>query len=128
MVKGQIIIGLKEYQLLEKHLKSANMLKHNNEKLENELKTAKVVKAADLPDKAVVLNSNVEIEEIISNKKFHFQVVMPNEANIRENKISIFTPMGAAVLGYLEGSFVEWEMPNGVQKFRITKVGQPATA
>lgn len=125
MVKEQIIIGLREYQLLEKHLKSSNMSKYNNQKLENELKNAKVVKASDLPGKAIVLNSAVEIEETISGKKFHFQVVLPNEANIRENKISIFTPMGAAVLGYLEGSFVEWEMPNGVQKFRITRVEQP---
>nr|WP_294894143.1 GreA/GreB family elongation factor [uncultured Pedobacter sp.] len=125
MVKEQIIIGLREYQLLEKHLKGSNMSKYNNEKLENELKYAKVVKTSELPSKAIILNSMVEIEETISNKKFHFQVVMPNEANIRENKISVFTPMGAAVLGYLEGSFVEWEMPNGVQKFKITKVEQP---
>ncbi len=41
---------------------------------------------------------------------------------MKENKISVYTPMGAAVLGYLKGSFVEWEMPNGVKKIKINKV------
>ncbi|RKD14407.1 transcription elongation factor GreA [Pelobium manganitolerans] len=125
MVKDQIVIGSKEYQLLEKHLKASNMSKFNNEKLEKELKNAKVVEASELPAKAIVLNSKVEIEETVSGRKFNFQVVLPNEANIKESKISLYTPMGAAVLGYMEGSFVEWEMPNGVQKFKINKVEQP---
>ncbi len=124
MVKDQIIIGEREHLLLEKHLKSSNMSKHNNEKLENELKNAKIVKIEDIPATAIILNSTVEIEQTESGKKFNFQVVMPNEANMKENKISIFTPMGAAVLGYLEGSFVEWEMPTGVQRFKINKVEQ----
>ncbi|HET8828785.1 MAG TPA: GreA/GreB family elongation factor [Pelobium sp.] len=102
------------------------MSKHNNEKLANELKNAKVVKVQDIPAKAIILNSIVEIEETVSNKKFHFQIVLPNEANIKDNKISIFTPMGIALIGYLEGTFVEWEMPNGVQKFKILKVEQPS--
>ncbi|WP_237739830.1 GreA/GreB family elongation factor [Pedobacter arcticus] len=100
------------------------MSKHNNEKLANEIKNAKVVKVEDIPAKAIILNSIVEIEETVSGKKFNFQVVMPNEANMKENKISIFTPMGVALIGYLEDSFVEWEMPSGVQKFKITKVEQ----
>lgn len=126
MVKEQIIIGDREHQLLEKHLKTSNMSKYNNEKLANEIKNAKIVKAEDIPANAIVLNSIVEIEETVSNKKFHFQVVMPNDANMKENKISVFTPMGIALIGYLEGSFVEWEMPSGVQKFKINKVEQPA--
>lgn len=126
MVKEQIIIGEREHLLLEKHLKTSNMSKHNNEKLANELKNAKVVKAQDIPAKAIILNSIVEIEETISNKKFHFQIVLPKEANIKDNKISIFTPMGVALIGYLEGAFVEWEMPNGVQKFKILRVEQPS--
>ncbi|HEX7366444.1 MAG TPA: GreA/GreB family elongation factor [Pelobium sp.] len=125
MVKEQIIIGEREHLLLEKHLKTSNMSKHNNEKLANEIKNAKIVKVEDIPEKAIVLNSIVEIEEVVTSKKFHFQIVLPNEANMKENKISVFTPMGIALIGYLEGWFVEWEMPNGVQKFKINKVEQP---
>ena len=126
MVKEQIIIGEREHQLLEKHLKTSNMSKHNNDKLANEIKNAKVVKVEDIPAKAIILNSIVEIEETGSGKKFNFQIVLPKEANMKENKISIFTPMGIALIGYLEGSFVEWEMPSGVQKFKIIKVEQPS--
>lgn len=126
MVKEQIIIGEREHQLLEKHLKTSNMSKHNNEKLANEIKNAKVVKVEDIPAKAIILNSIVEIEETVSGKKFNFQVVMPKDSNMKENKISVFTPMGIALIGYLEGAFVEWEMPSGVQKFKINKVEQPA--
>lgn len=125
MVKEQIIIGEREHLLLEKHLKTSNMSKHNNEKLANELKNAKVVNVQDIPEKAIILNSIVEIEETVSKRTFSFQIVLPEEADIKENKISVFTPMGIALIGYLEGSFVEWEMPNGIQKFKINKVEHP---
>ena len=124
MVKEQIIVGKREYQLLEKHLKNADMSRYNIKKLESELRNAKVVKEEDLPKNTILLNSTVEIEETLSAKIFNFQVVLPKDANIKANKISIYSPMGAAVIGYLEGSFVEWEMPSGVQKFKIIKVNQ----
>lgn len=126
MVKEQIIIGEREHLLLEKHLKTSNMSKHNIEKLANEIKTAKIVKVEDIPEKAIVLNSSVEIEEIGGGRKYNFQIVLPKEANMKESKISVFTPMGIALIGYLEGALVEWEMPNGVQKFKINKVQQPS--
>ena len=125
MIVEQLIMNSRDFQLLEKHLKSSTMSKYNREKLESELKTAKVVK--ELPTNVICLNSIVEVEETVSKKKFHFQLVLPNEANIKENKISIYTPMGSALMGYPEGALLEWEMPNGVQKFKITKVEQTET-
>lgn len=47
------------------------------------------------------------------------QLVYPGEQNIDEGRISILTPVGAALLGLSEGQSIEWSMPDGEQR-RLT--------
>jgi regulator of nucleoside diphosphate kinase len=58
--------------------------------------------------------------------------VMPGEANIAEGRISILTPMGAALYGLAAGHSIEWPDLNGnARPIRILRVDQregPATA
>jgi regulator of nucleoside diphosphate kinase len=49
---------------------------------------------------------------------------MPNDSDINNNKVSILTPMGAAVMGYAEGDSVTWQFPSGEQNLTIEKVEQ----
>lgn len=68
------------------------------------------------------LESVVKIESVDNNKTFTFQLVMPQEANMKKQKLSVFAPIGIALLGYQTGTIVEWEMPDGVKKFKIIDV------
>lgn len=124
METEQLMIVKKELELLKKHLKDSNLSDYNKQRLLDELKLAKVMKEEELPDDAICIDSSVNIQEVISGQKFNFQIVLPSEANMKLNKISVFAPIGIALLGYRVGSKVQWEMPNGVKTFEVLKVTQ----
>lgn len=123
METEKLIITKKEYDLLMNHLKlSTNLSDFNKKKLNNELKTAKIVKKDILPDNVIVIDSLVTIQDVKSGQEFTFHLVTPEEANMKKNKLSVLAPIGIALLGYSSDAIVEWDMPNGVKQFRVKKV------
>lgn len=124
METEKLMIIKKELDLLKKHLKDSNLSEYNKQKLLYELKLAKVMKEDELPEDAICIDSKVNIQEVVSGQKFTFQIVLPSDANMKLNKISVFAPIGIALLGYRVGSKVQWEMPNGVKTFEVLAVSQ----
>ena len=55
-----------------------------------------------------------------------FCIVMPAQADIKLKKISVLTPMGAALIGLCKGETIEWKMPAGMKKFEVIEVTQIA--
>jgi regulator of nucleoside diphosphate kinase len=51
-------------------------------------------------------------------------IVKDDALPAKQNKISVFAPIGIALLGYKVGSKVQWEMPNGLKTFEILGVEQ----
>lgn len=47
---------------------------------------------------------------------------MPDAADIKKNKVSVFAPIAIALLGYRKGSTTRLEMAGGIQEFEILKV------
>jgi len=120
MENEKLIILQRDLDLLTTHLMHSNLSDFNKARLLKELKTAKIVK--DLPEDVVCLASQVEIREVTSKQTFTFQLVLPGEANMKYQKISVFAPIGVALLGYRTGSMVQWEMPSGLKTFEILNV------
>jgi regulator of nucleoside diphosphate kinase len=123
MENNQLIIPQKEYDLLMNHLKlSSKLSDFNKKKLNNELKTAKIVKRDALPDDVIVIDSLVTIQDVKSGQEFSFHLVQPEEANMKVHKLSVLAPIGIALLGYSSDAIVDWEMPDGVKQFKVKKV------
>lgn len=120
-----LTISKSDYDLLQHHLIKSDMSAFNKTKLSEELKSAHVLKDKDLPSDVVALNSMVEIKNTESDQKFRFQLVLPGEANFKANKVSVFAPIGIALLGYKVGSEIEWEMPDGIKTFEILACENP---
>jgi regulator of nucleoside diphosphate kinase len=55
------------------------------------------------------------------------ELVIPSDKDVRRDKISILTPMGAALFGYSEGDEIEWDFPSGKQQIKIVTVQQNET-
>lgn len=91
-------------------------------KLGDELKKAKRVPSEKVTTNVITMNSRVAIEDVETGREFELTVVYPQHANIAEKRISVLAPMGTALLGYTEGSVVEWEMPNGMKKLLVKKI------
>lgn len=92
------------------------------ENLLNELNSAKVVEPDEIPHDVVTMNSIVKISFLNTNKTTQFQIVYPDQANIRENKISIFSPVATALIGYKVSDEIEWIVPSGLTKLRIDEI------
>lgn len=122
MKNDELYIAETELEILKKHLKASALSEHNKNQLLKELSSAKIFKDSELPDDAIRIDSRVEIEEEKSGKKFNFQIVQPAHANMKENKLSVFAPIGIALLGYRTGAMVQWEMPEGMKTFKILNV------
>jgi regulator of nucleoside diphosphate kinase len=87
-----------------------------------ELNRAVIVDNDALPPYTIRLNSLVSVKETLSGKVTDFRIVMPIDADIKQKKISILAPLGAALIGFRKGDTVEWKMPAGVKKFKVLSV------
>lgn len=84
--------------------------------LEEELGRALLVSDDELPDNVVGMNSLVRFEYLDDAKQSSITLVYPLDANIEENKISILTPIGSALIGLRVGQVIRWPFPNGKEK------------
>ena len=94
----------------------------NAEELRLELKKAKLVSPEKFPADVVRLNSKVKIKEDANDKVLEFMVVTPDKADIKERKISVIAPVGAALIGFRQGQKVKWQVPSGKKTFIIMEV------
>jgi transcription elongation factor GreA len=69
-----------------------------------------------------VFGSTVEVEDLDIEKKSVYQIVGDDEANIKEKKISINSPLAKSLIGKEEGDVVEFDSPGGVKNYEIIKV------
>ncbi|MBE9602544.1 GreA/GreB family elongation factor [Pedobacter sp. MC2016-24] len=113
-----------DFKLLKEHLEKSNMSAYNKEKLQTELKEATIYSEEELPSDVVCLKSEARIANIKTGKEFTFKLVMPDEANIKVQKVSVFAPIGIALFGYRTGDSISWEMPDGIQEFKILEVNR----
>ncbi|MBQ9652228.1 MAG: GreA/GreB family elongation factor, partial [Prevotella sp.] len=57
-----------------------------------------------------------------NNAKMNYTIVSENEANLREGKIAITTPIAQGLLNHKVGDVVEIQIPRGTIKLRIDKI------
>lgn len=118
------ILSEKDFQIIHDLIKNQSAVQQTKELrfLAEELKKAKVVKDNKIGGDIVQLNSIVQVEDQSSNKTMDFQIVLPSQANLKENKISILAPIGIALIGFKKDQLVEWQMPAGKRTLKIVKV------
>jgi len=86
------------------------------------LEFARVVDKSRLGADGVGLLSKVEFTNLTMDKRMTYTIVSPHEANLREGKISIKSPIGQALLKKQVGDIVEVNVPAGKMKLRIESI------
>lgn len=87
-----------------------------------ELGRADIVADDELGPDVVRLNSCFEAEDLAINKTWKLTLTLPAQANIKEQKISVFSPLGIALIGFKKGMTIEWTMPGGLKRIKILDV------
>lgn len=95
--------------------------------LRQELERAIVLAKDDSPQVFVRLNSIVEYTDLLSGRTRKLSLVLPHEADIDKNRISVATPVGAALLGLTPGQPFSWTTDEGRPRALVVRsVAEPS--
>lgn len=121
-----LIFNKRDYTRIRQHIADARQLQSISqieaEKLLRELAAAQIVEPDEVPVDVVTMNSVVKLSFLNTGKQIEFQIVYPGDANLKENKISIFSPVATALIGSKVQDEIEWLVPGGMTKIRIDEI------
>ena len=83
---------------------------------------AKIIDTKQLSTDCVQIMSKVEMTNMVNKAKMTYTIVSESEANLKEGKISIKTPIAQGLLNKKVGEIVEIKIPRGTIKLRIDKI------
>ncbi|MBT3512606.1 transcription elongation factor GreA [Methylophilaceae bacterium] len=91
--------------------------------IEAKISQAEVIDPANLKAEGrCVFGATIELEDLDTEKKSTYQIVGDDESSIKDNKISINSPLAKALIGKEAGDVVEFESPGGIKSFDILRV------
>lgn len=90
--------------------------------LETMLKNVEVVDESELPRDKVALGTFVKVKDYTFNEEVEYEIVGSSQADPMQDKISIDSPVGMALVGKSIGDVVEVPVPGGVEKFEILSI------
>jgi len=93
-------------------------------KLEEMLANARIVDVNDFPKDTVHILSEITVKNLKVNKTYNYTLVSPEEADLKQGKISITSPVGKAFMGKKQGEIVEAKVPAGIIKFEIVSINK----
>ena len=98
--------------------------------LREELDRAELVEPEAVPRDLVTMNSVVRFADKESGKEWEVTLVFPSDAKIDSNRLSVFAPIGTALLGLSIGDSIDWPLPNGrTRRLRVEAITyQPEAA
>ena len=90
--------------------------------LQRVLENSRVIDPNALPKDQVCLLSVVEFTNLSTNTRMKFEIVSPHEMNLEAGKISLKSPIGAALMGKKVGETAEAQTPSGTIHLRIESI------
>ena len=90
--------------------------------LQKVLEHSRVITPDVLPKDRVCLLSRVEFTNLATNTRMKFEIVSPHEMNLEAGKISLKSPIGAALMGKKVGEIAEAQVPSGTLRLRIESI------
>ena len=90
--------------------------------LQRVLENSRVIDPEALPKDRVCLLSHVEFTNLSTNTRMKFQIVSPHEMDIEAGRISLKSPIGAALMGKKVGEIAEARVPSGLLRLKIESI------
>ena len=92
--------------------------------LQKVLENSRVIDPQVLPKDCVTLLSRVEFTNLATHTRMSFQIVSPHEMDLEAGKISLKSPIGAALMGKKVGEIAQAQVPAGTLRLRIESITQ----
>lgn len=125
MENPKLIISEKERDLMRSWIIGHNapdiQVRNSLDRLYKELDSADVRKEEDMPADVVRVCSIVDVG-MPAGRKNGLQLVMHGDADLKQNKLSVLSVLGSALIGYRQGASIVWRLPQGDQTITLEKV------
>lgn len=90
--------------------------------IEDKMARAQVIDVSKLSGTQVKFGATVSVIDEDTEEKARYQIVGEHEADVKQGRVSITSPIARAMIGKESGETVEVNTPNGVKAYEITKV------
>lgn len=91
-------------------------------KLQETIRNARIIDMSQIDTETIQILNKVKIKNTKTNAVMEYIIVSESEANIKEKKISVNTPIAKALLGKRVGDIVEAEIPNGIISLEVIEI------
>jgi transcription elongation factor GreA len=98
------------------------MLELKISKLQEIIRNARLIDESKMDSTKVLILSTVKIKNLKNNMVMTYTLVPENEANIKEGKISVSSPIAKGLLGLSVGDKVDIDVPAGKMTFEIIEI------
>ncbi len=98
------------------------MLEMKISQLKEVIAAAKIIDESKLSTDSVQILNKVELKNVKNGAKMTYTIVSESEANLKEGKISVNTPIAQGLLGKKVGDIAEIRVPQGTVSFEIVKI------
>ncbi|MFD0799171.1 GreA/GreB family elongation factor [Maribacter chungangensis] len=126
MKYGKLILEKNEFKLIKQYLKLNHTYQdyaHKNtlDTLEKLMSEAMIVDEEHVPSDVARLYSSITVT-CNSQWQEMFILVAPSEENIRRNKTSVMSTLGASIIGLSQGDVIKYGLPGSSMSLKIEKV------
>jgi len=90
--------------------------------LENKLRYARIIDESEIDTKTVQVGNTVKILDMEFDEELEYTIVGSTEVDLKNNKISNESPIGAALIGAKKNQVVEAHTPGGIVKYKILAI------
>ncbi|MDO4497108.1 MAG: transcription elongation factor GreA [Bacteroidales bacterium] len=90
--------------------------------LKDQVANARIINASSIQTDKIQIMNKVRLMNKKMNKEVTYTIVADSEANLKEGKISISTPIAKALLGHKVGDLVEAKVPAGLLQFEVLEI------
>lgn len=98
------------------------MLELKISEIETVLSNARVIDESQLDDSKVAILSNVTIKNLKSGKEMTYKLVSETEADAKQMRISVTSPIGQGLLGKIRGEVAKIQTPGGALEFEVVDI------
>lgn len=113
---------LKENAEYDAAKESQGMLEAKIAALEGVIANARIIDETDIDTSKVSILTKVKVTNLNTKKQVSYKIVSEQEADLKESKISVTSPIGQGLLGKEVGDVVEVTAPAGLIKFKIEDI------
>ena len=93
--------------------------------LETKLVKVRIIEDENIPSDKIFIGAIVTLKDYDTDEELTYMMVSPEESNYEENKLSMYAPIGKALMGHQVGEKLEIKVPAGILKYEILKIERP---